>query len=79
MLETIFQTALITLVVCVTVFLFSLVTMKYWWWCLKIDVFLFWLRSIATKLERQMPIEKNGGKKMWKQIYEYLDFNNRKN
>lgn len=79
MLEIIAQTALITLVVCVTVFLFSLVTMKYWWWYLKIDIFLFWMSNIATRAERQRLTEKRNGRKMWKQIYDNLDLKNRQN
>ena len=79
MLEIIAHTAVITLVVCVTVFLFSLVTMKYWWWYLKLDLFLFWLSNIATRQQNLRLTHKNQGRKMWRQIYEHLDLNQRQN
>ena len=79
MLEMIAETFIITFTVCITILLFSLITMKYWWWFLKIDLLLFWLSNIATKSERQKLSKISQKKDMWKELYDYLNVEDRKN
>ena len=79
MLETLVETFLITFTVCATILVFSLITMKYWWWFLKIDLFLFWLSNIATKSERQKLSKISQKKDVWKRLFDYLNLEDRRN